>query len=101
MLLRDDMLLCLLLLARLVAELVAAGVLSLVPPATTDAGSAHHTDRHLDVATILFVQGLGLLESLDLQVECVDLLHQLRLGRPRLHCDPFKVIWQLDTLIVW
>ena len=100
LLLRDDMLLSLLLLAGLVAELVAAGVLSLVPPATADAGPAHHADRHLDVAPVLLVQRLGLLESLDFEIERVDLLHQLRLGRARLNCDPFEMRGQLDALIV-
>lgn len=100
LLLSLDLLLSLLLFARLVAVLVAARVLALVPASTADARATHDSDRHLDVAAVLFVDRLGLLQPLDLEVERVNLLHQLALSRPRLHCDPLQVVWQLNALVV-
>ena len=75
LLLRLHLLLSLLLLARLVTELVAAQMLALVPASAANARPAHHADRHLDVASVLLVDGLGLLQALHLQIQRVDLLH--------------------------
>ena len=63
-----NLLLSLLLLARLVTELVTTRMLSLVPPSATNTRPAHHSDRHLDIAPILLVDGLCLLQSLNLQI---------------------------------
>lgn len=99
LLLRLDLLLAHLLLARLVTELVTARVLALVPATTANAWTIHYSDWHFNVATILLVNRLGFLQALNLEVKGMDLLHQLALSCSRCHSDPLEVGRELDAFV--
>jgi hypothetical protein len=64
-------------------------MLLLAPASAAKTRLAHHANGHIGKPPILLVQRLNLLQPLDLQINPLNLLHQLYLIRSAVDIDPF------------